>query len=568
MTRFSELFRRLRGPVMATRTEAVEAFGPNPVLARLVTLSPLWTVLLVLLLGPGVMWTTHAVYLRLGLLAGVERTLPYFLSATWGDALLLPLIALLSMLALEDIAEYGSQARLAGGWAWVPFVWAVASTAALSASWLSDAANVNWTQPVGKSVFGWPLSFNSAGWLHAAFFVAMQWLIAEFVVRLIITLWVASRDVGFDSRMAGALGRMIFKTNAILVCALVFSGLLIRDYWPQITTIEATRTWSWFIVPAVVLLTSVAVNWVLLAIVAREVRGGHIESMRHARRSLGSIIELWSIVFTPAALLGIALSAPRVVSAVGLLAGSCVALAVLAALNVWAEVYQIQCRTMKGWVPLWAMAAVFGVTLAGFVLSLDMIVSAGSLTRLIDVVGPWLAAIAFAFVASAIAVAFGLALAGYESLSRTSLERARTHPSRTFLGAESPQHDIIQNVMQFGALQGLLPLYAAAYVILAEPLMLGKFDSGTQVSLLFGYAGVVAAAVTFPLYNNMQYIRDLETRKNALVAQGGGSGCEDALHLQADMTFTMALSIAVGVIAVLSAMWMWITVLDLVLAAA
>lgn len=545
-----------------------QALGPNPVLGWLVAKGPGVTALLVILLGPVVMWTTHFIYLRTGLLVGVVRPLTYFLSATWGDALLLPVIAYLSVSALRDIADYGSQGRLRGWLAWIPLLWAVFGTAALNVVWLSDRANANWTQPVGASLFGGQLTLNTAGWLHAAFFVAMQWLVAEFALRLVITLVHAHAHQLTGEADARLLGRMMLKVNVMLFLALTFSALLVRDYWPQVTATEPGQIWTWFLIPMLVLVLCVAANSILLEVIAREVREGRGVAMRGAQTSLDIIVSGWSVLLIAASLYVIGSRLQSVLLAVGLLVGSCIALAGLAATNVWAEVYLMQRRPLKGHVAVAALAAVTTITLAGFVLGLDMIVVHGPIGSLSELVGPWLGALAVALLSCAVAAAIGLALEGYESLSPESLKRHCYDSGLTYLGAEPPQHDIIQNLMQFGALQGLLPLYAAAYVLLAEPLMLGRLDAGTQVSLLFGYAGVVAAAVTFPLYNNMQYIRDLEHHKGELVGETADAKSEELAYLAADKTFTMRLSVAVGVVAVLCAMWMWITVLDLVLAAA
>lgn len=564
------------------------SLGPNPVLAWLVRKGPAITALLVFALGPVVMWTTHFVYLRMGLLAGVERPLTYFLSATWGDALILPALGYLCVSALSDLSKHGPPACLRGWLAWVPLIWAVASTAILNAFWLSDANNTNWTQPIGGSWLGSELTLNTAGWLHAAFFVAMQWLIAEFTLRLVMALYGAYKN-GVDGEAVGAaLGRVMVRTNAILLLSLVFSALLLKDYWEQVTTSQPGQTWTWFIMPGVVLALWLVANGMLLCIVARDVQAHRGAGMYLARRSLGTIVVGWSVLLGAASLGVVWLRLPSVFSMVSLLIGSCIALAVLAAVNVWAEVYWMQRRRPQGFVAAAALTAVVLVPLAGFMLGLDFIVSHEPIGVLTDLLGPWLGALVLALMACAIAAAVGIALEGYESLTTASLDRC-CHDSNLYcLGTEPPQHDIVQNVIQFGALYGLLPLYAAAYVVLAEPLMLGKLDTGTQVSLLFGYAGVVVAAVTFPLYNNMQYIRDLEKHKAELGGPAVKHGAEELMgdpeiprndrgeatrlervaYLDADKSFTMALSITVGIIAVLSAMWLWITVLDLILAAA
>lgn len=563
------------------------SLGLNPVLAWLIRVGPGYGVALIFVLGPVVMWATHFTYLATGLLDGVERPLTYFASATWGDALLLPAIGYLCISALRDMAEHSPAARLSGGWARVPIIWAVAGTATLHALWLSDASNENWTQPAGGSWLGSELTLNSAGWLHAAFFVAMQWLIAEFTLRLLFTLLSARKHGVADGAEGSALGRVMAKTNGVLLASLAFSVLLLRDYWPQVTASEPGQTWTWFLAPAAVALLSLGANGLLFRIVAHDVQARRGAGMSSARSSLGIVVVAWSILLIVSSAALIWLLAPTVVTALGLLVGGCVALAIMAAVNVWAEVFWMQRRRPTGPVDALALIAIATTVLAGFVASLYLIVVHEPVGSLAEILVPCLWALVVALVPCAVAAGIGIALEGYASLSDDSLAR-HCHDDRLYcLGVEPPQHDIVQNVMQFGALLALLPLYSAAYVLLGEPLMIDKLDPGTQVALLFGYAGVVVAAVTFPLYQNMQYVRDLERQKADLGgppsehvterssadelrrAQSAESArLEKIDHLDADKSFTMGLSITVGVVAVLSAMWLWITVLDLVLAAA
>jgi len=203
-------------------------------------------------------------------------------------------------------------------------------------------------------------------------------------------------------------------------------------------------------------------------------------------------------------------------------------------------------------------------------LSLHMVLARAPAQSLDAIIVPWLVAFGVAMAACCGSAGLGVMLAIYEK-HRPQWRSANEDEQckLDYFGEQSPEHDILQNVPQFGLLHGLLPLFAAAYITQALPLMSAPIEGiadslSIQISLLFGYAGVVVAAVTFPLYNNMAHVRDLEARWKTEKDNGREEG-RLAKHLSADKAFTAYLNVVVGAVAALAAMWMWIQALDSVI---
>lgn len=543
-----------RQPVMA-------GFG-NPVLAAALRLHAWALAVIVFMAGPVVLVVLSR------MLPQGDRGLTYFWSATAGDWLLLPIAVAFSALALKDLEELGL-AYLSPKLAWIPAIGALVGTCALHLLWLSDPGNVNWTQPLasppGTGPFGLALTLNLAGWLHATFMLLMQWWIAEFVLRLGLAVVSIKRSPAVQR--IDIVGDLYLRVNAVLVVSLVFGVLLARDYWDRILFPDAEQTWVWLLVPALVVVLSALINGVLLARIGRTCPSVGPGPCGVVHRRERQVLWMWIVPLAAIASALIVVSARPVLTSLDrLLPLVCVALALLASAEVWAEVYYLQ-PSRKPDLPGWAMIATVGLLLlAGFLLSLSMVVTQPQVTELGQIVGPWLVAFAVAMTAACGAAGLGIMLASYEAHRPGWRESARAVCGADYFGAESPRHDILQNLPQFGALHGLLPMFAAAYTLQALPLLMAGIQKGealgTQLSLLFGYAGVVVAAVVFPLNNNMSYVRDLEAARRE--EQAGANRREVIEHLNADKAFTMGLTVVVGFVAAMAAMWMWVHVLDAV----
>lgn len=533
--------------------------GGNGVLAWVLRW-PHWLVpIAVAALGPLVLESTFLLYRALGWPeAGLERNLWYFWSATYGDLFLLPLIAWLIALAYADLAGSGVEIRRSWWTRWLAILWAVGSTTLLTVGWLRSAANANWTQPAGAGLLGLPLHLNLAGWVHAAFFVLMQWWFAEFTIRLAIALGALVRKKSAVDWHPVAVLRLTVKVNAMMVIAIGFGLLLVRDYWPDIVELPLKQTWTWFIAPVGAFVLAGVLDAVMLGWLKRRSWNAVSGSLEPLRDQLVWLASVWLAPALIAALAALFLGTLPLFGAVGWMVLAPLALAILAAVNVWAETYWFQVRAagVFGWVVVVSVGLVMA---AGFVVSLGMVARMGQVTHLQGITWPWLGAFLVDVLGCVVAIGLAVTLVRYEALSTEYHQRLR---GRECWGQESPEHDIIQNLSQYGLLHALLPMFVVAYQLLGMPLLDG-LDPGTHIALLFGYSGVVVSVVVFPLYNNMEHVRDLEAQTKEL-EQGGEDTPMREAHLSADKNFTTGQTVAVGVIAALVAMSLWVNVVDTV----
>lgn len=571
----------------ATAGEARAALGAIAPLTWLLS-RRLWALpVLTFLAGPVVMLSMHLWFRYSGLLEG--RELLTYASATVGDWILLPILVLLAALTMRDLGSLGL-GKLGPRMRWLPALIAVVGTTSLHALWFNDAGNANWTQPIGHSPFGQPLWFNSAGVAHALFFLVMQWWVAEFVLRLVVAIprlrSSSSVPVAADADSVAAVSRILVWVNAALVTSLGFGFLVAIDYRWRFSSPSASQTWVWLIIPVVVVAVAAVSNTVLLGWLGRALQPVSAECDHASDENCAAVesaavmntefhpdieraertaILLWAVPLSAIGVEVSALTSAFVVERIGLLVGVCIALAILGPVNVWAETYLFQLRRSIDWVGWWAMGSIGVTMLGGFFLSLRMILSLGAVGSLGEIVGPWIVAFSVAMVASCGAAGLGAMLAVREAHNpEWAHARHLWGCDGEHFGQETPEHDITQNVSQYGLLHGLLTMFGAAYVVLAQPLLVDALDTGSQVSLLFGYAGIVVAAVTFSLYNNMEYVRTLEEQ---LKVERESTASRQAVieYIKADKAFSMALSIAIGVIAAMGAMWMWIAILDSIL---
>ncbi|WP_157563484.1 hypothetical protein [Micromonospora chokoriensis] len=133
-------------------------------------------------------------------------------SATWGDALLLPIGTALLTGAVRALPGSGSDRR----WFWLAFTAGAAAGTAVQASWLRDPnPATNWTLPQ-------PHTFNLPGWYHAAFFVLLGGATCGLWVLLV-------RRLSADAASAVQRRRAFAAAVAAAASFAAFAVLVVRD---------------------------------------------------------------------------------------------------------------------------------------------------------------------------------------------------------------------------------------------------------------------------------------------------------------------------------------------------
>lgn len=121
----------------------------------------------------------------------VERGFTYFISATWGDALFLPLLVAgaIGYSILNPTESLSRRTRLwSRGMNWTFGMAGALVGLAIQASWLINADTVlNWTIPE-------PHAFNAAGYYHALFFIVMMGAIPLLLSSVLLRKSVAERQ--------------------------------------------------------------------------------------------------------------------------------------------------------------------------------------------------------------------------------------------------------------------------------------------------------------------------------------------------------------------------------------
>jgi len=527
-----------------------------------------WSIpVVVLVLGPLILELTYLYYTRVapGLLGSQDRGLWTFWSATWGDPLLLPIISLLVALAYRDLAGTGMSFSDSRWLRRLPIVFALVGTAFLTVAGFTNALNANWTQPEGPGWTQLSLHLNPAGWIHATFFVLMLWWFAEFTARLaVVVVGMARNNPSLGKRQAPALTRLVVKVNLVLFMGTVFGMLLIRDYWAQIQDLPFTQTWFWFIASASSFIAAGVVDGILLTWLRYHYPATESEatspSLKAIRRGIRIIVLTWLVPGVALAITGIAVTVAPLFEAVNLMVLAPLVLAVLGGVNVWSEVYWFQSRTAG--VFGWSVIIASGLALlGGFFVALLMIAQTDPVTSLEALTLPFLASLGVAMLGGMLAIGMSWALARHEWFDKEYQDDlvACGTKGRCF-GPETPEHDIIQNLALLVFLFAVLPLFVVGYEVLGWPI-LRPLDSSSQISLLFGYSGVAATIIVFPLYNNMAYIRGLEEESKKRNAEGKKPDHVDD-GLTADKNFSSIQTVVTGVVAIIVAMSLWVTIID------
>lgn len=525
-----------------------------------------WLVpLLVLVVGPLILELTFLYYTRVatGLEGSGDRGLWKFWSATYGDPLLLPVIATLIAYAYRNLSDTGIDFTQYRWLRWLPILSAVVGTALVTVAGFTDAVNVNWTQPEGPGWLGLSLHLNAAGWIHATFFVLMLWWLSEFTLRLaIVVVGMARNSPALGKKQASALTQLVVKVNTILLMGVLFGMLLIRDYWGQIKDLPFGQTWFWFLSAGSSFVAAGAVAGVMLTWLRYHYPADEPEAtsprLKDIKRGIRTIVITWLVPSVGLAVWGIAVTAVPLAEEVQLMIAAPLILAILGAVNVWSEVYWFQSR--KAGIFGWSVCIAAGVTLlGGFFVSLWMIAKTDPVSSLEGLTWPFLSALGVDLLGGMLAIGMSWALARHEWFDKKyqdDLVGCGTN-GRCF-GAETPEHDIIQNLSMLVCLFAVLPMFVVGYEMLGWPI-LRPLDSSSQISLLFGYSGVAATIVAFPLYANMAYIRDLEDESKS--RKGTKQDHYDD-YLTADKNFSSAQTVITGVLAIIVAMSLWVTIID------
>ncbi len=532
---------------------------------------PIWVVpVAALVLGPLVLELTYMYYEFVAKALNAETTgrgLWEFWSATYGDPVLVTAIALLAALAYRDFAGSGVSFTRHRWLRWAPLVFSVVATMLLTIPGLTNEVNANWTQPKGSGLLGLPLHLNLPGFIHAAFFVLVMWWFAEFSLRVIIVcVKMAKSSEELLQENAGAITGIFVKTNFMLMLGTVFGLLLVRDYWGQITNPDIKHTWVWFLAAGVSFVAAGVVDAIYFTWVRYHYDACVSDVRDPVKRGIKNIVLTWLVPATVLAAVALGVTIGPLIVEVKWMALTPFVLAILGAVNVWSEVFWFQNRKTStfGWIVVVASGLSL---LAGFCTSLLLIATTQPVDSLEALAMPFLGAVCVDFLGGFLAIGMSFGLARYEWFSETyQTDLADCQTDGRCFGAETPEHDIIQNLAMLFCLFALLPLFVVAYEVLGWP-VIQALDSSSQISLLFGYSGVAATITAFPLYNNMAYVRDLEAQTKVREAEGRETDKMDD-YLTADKNFSSVQTVVTGVLAVIVVMSLWVTIVDRIAQAA
>jgi hypothetical protein len=484
--------------------------------------SPLLVGVLTLLSGFGVMTLLYTVWGRFDYPS--LRGLFGFGSATIGDALLLPVAAALAAAFHRECDSLSASP----GMPWIARAWgsrgnallgsagllsALVMTGALYAAWLIPAdTELNWTIPA-------PHTMNFYGFWHMAFFAVMFVWFGVFYVR-VIRLLAALRSRAGSERIP-QVARAWALCNGVFVLQLAFSVLLVYDYRQQV--LSTSSGWTWLIGAVVGLL---AYAWVtrsfwaaVVPSVGNEWRRVSDADVAPERRWVATVVGTAAVgaavVAVASASFGYTLT-PDVAWPL-LLA---FALVLLAVWNCIQAIYTIQRRAMTslGLVVAGCSALVLG---AGYMGGLARALAALplELTKLVQL-GPYAgtAVIAAVVVTFVVLVLFRVLLSVEANLPGVG----GAHGVLTRLN--EPSGEIEQNVAQFAMMQVLIVMPCALVAVGLPPEMVKE-----PMQLFYGYAALVGVAVTFPLSNNMAYVRDIKSWALARAENGDPDAIDQAL---------------------------------------
>lgn len=490
------------------------------------------------------------------------RGLLGFASATYGDALLLPLVAFAIARFHQEwggierhLAEYGISGRVlssvddarvlptsvAAG---------IVGTSALYATWLLDPGiEPNWTMPSAGHL-------NLYGWWHLGFFCVMSvWLWTFFLragVLLYACLKVPAKSFTVGARSAVAAG-WPFAQGAV-GSLVIFSVLLAYDYRDSLFTVAGG--WTWWFGLAISAAAIVVLNVALVRVVVRPRRDA---AQTCAKQEHGEIRRGAAGSVMVAACFVVALSVVSIVltwrlgSVRPVLLLGPIAVSGVAAWNYWQALYEMQHRRLSR-AGAATILAIFVLFAAGFGMSLL------AAEAMLPESPTSLAVFAGAFGLVAIGVVLTTALALLLGIMNVLVEENVPDEDgvcgvRTRLDA--PGGEVVQNFVQFGLMQ--LMLVAPLGLFRTKMLTLGwsALEPGDVLQLFYGYAALVGVAITFPLSQNIAYVRDLKVHALDHEAERP----EELVEAKSRGDYYTGITIAVGGITLVEIASAWVALL-------
>ena len=484
-----------------------------------------------------------------------------FASATHGDALVLPLatyfmarfhalwpdmtVALAHTPSARPLRAISHGERLG----YASLAAGVIGTALLYATWLfSGATELNWTLPA-------PGVLNIFGYWHLAFFgMVSVWFWAFFLRAGTLLYAVARLDrASCDSRLRAALSRIWPELTAVVACLLLFSLLLMSDYRQYLGDLEGGG-WTWWFGLAIALVSLVLITLAFVRAVVQpdfDRLACRPEQDCSALRSAATrviayvgtlmlVVVGWFVASTWSAVVAWAnvLLLPLL-------------LAALAAWNFQTALYAMQGRALTR-VGRFVVAVVFVVLFSGYGAGL-----ASAMARLPETMASWsefATVLPTAVLSAVIATAAAYALA----LLCIVVEESLPDGNGGVLGVDtildSPESEVLQNFAQFLLMQIFLLAPMAMFRTQVLDFMI-EANPGEVTQLFYGYAALVGVAITFPLSQNMSWVREIKTA----ALESGDSGAIKIAKHRGDY-YTM-LTLCVGVITLIELGWSWVLVL-------
>ncbi|MHB9004184.1 MAG: hypothetical protein ACYC6C_08980, partial [Coriobacteriia bacterium] len=318
---------------------------------------------------------------------------------------------------------------------------------------------------------------------------------------LLVAMWKPT----FDTQQREALAALWPPVTAVIASLVLFSALLAYDYRMYLSDV-AGGGWTWWFGLAVAVVSLAAVTFVLARGVMSPGSQTPAASGTPLRSSAVRVIVFVSILLVALAVWflvevrhSILLSPTALVMPV--------ALAALAAWNFTQSLYAVQGRAITR-LGRGVGAVVFVVLLIGYGGGL-----AGTLGHFEGAMTSWsqlLSALSLTIASSVIATAGALGLALLCIATEEHLPEQDDLPAVVTV-LDSPESEVTQNFVQFALMQVFLLAPLALFRMQVLTFLLDRgLASGEVMQLFYGYAALVGVAITFPLSQNMAYVRDLK----------------------------------------------------------
>ncbi|MCG2806715.1 MAG: hypothetical protein L6413_00390, partial [Coriobacteriia bacterium] len=422
-------------------------------------------------------------------------------------------------------------------------------TGLLYATWLfSTATELNWTLPS-------PGVLNVFGYWHLLFFGVLSVWFWAFFLRAGTLLYAVARldKASCDTQLRAALSRIWPELTAVVASLVLFSLLLMSDYRSYLGDF-AGGGWTWWFGLAIALVSLSTTTFAFVRAVGQpnldKLACKPDQNYSALRLPATQAVTYIGILMLVVAGWFVASSWSAVVGWRGVLLAP-LALAALAAWNFQTALYAMQGRALSR-VGRFVVATVFVVLFSGYGAGL-----ASAMALLPDKMTAWSefatvvpTTLASAVIATLAAWALApLCIVVEESLPDSDWEILGVH---TIL--DSPESEIAQNFAQFLLMQVFLLAPMAMFRTRVLGFMI-EANPSEVTQLFYGYAALVGVAITFPLSQNMSWVREIKT---AALESGEPGSIEKAKH-RGDY-YTM-LTIGVGVITLIEIGWSWVLVL-------